>query len=84
MDKALSVRKTEALAARILKEKDEAGEKESRGIKVDYAQELSNQLSALLGRKVCLVEGRKGGKIELEYYDSDDREELIGLLKNIK
>ena len=84
MDKALSVRKTEALAGRILKEKEEEGESRRQRIKVDYAQELSNQLSALLGRKVRLLEGRKGGKIELEYYDSDDREVLIELLKNIK
>ena len=84
MDKALSVRKTEALAGRILKEKEEEGESRRQRIKVDYAQELSNQLSSLLGRKVRLLEGRKGGKIELEYYDSDDREVLIELLKNIK
>ena len=83
MEKSLSVRKTEALAARLGREEPEE-QKESKGIKVDYALEISNQLSAILGRKVRLVEGRKGGRIELEYYNSDDRENLIDTLKNIK
>ena len=83
MEKALSVRKTEALAARLQKDEDSVQVKKS-GIKVDYALEISNQLSAVLGRKVRLVEAKKGGRIELEYYDSDDREVLIEKLKNIK
>jgi len=83
MEKALSVRKTEALAARLQKDDDSVQVKKS-GIKVDYALEISNQLSAVLGRKVRLVEAKKGGRIELEYYDSDDREVLIEKLKNIK
>ena len=83
MEKALSVRKTEALAAKLQKEDDSVQVKKS-GIKVDYALEISNQLSAVLGRKVRLVEAKKGGRIELEYYDSDDREVLIEKLKNIK
>lgn len=81
--KSLSVRKTEALAARLIKENSQE-EKRSTGIKVDYAQEVSNQLTAILGRKVRLIEGRKTGRIELEYYGSDDRETLIETLKNIK
>lgn len=83
MEKSLSVRKTEALAARLCRD-EAADEKKRGGIKVDYALEISNQLTAILGRKVRLVEGRKGGKIELEYYSSDDREALIDTLKNIK
>jgi len=83
MEKALSVRKTEALAARLQKDDDSVQVKKS-GIKVDYALEISNQLSAVLGRKVRLVEAKKGGRIELEYYGSDDREVLIEKLKNIK
>ena len=83
MEKALSVRKTEALAARLQKD-DDGGQVKKSGIKVDYALEISNQLSAVLGRKVRLVEAKKGGRIELEYYDSDDREVLIEKLKNIK
>lgn len=84
IEKNLSVRKTEAMAAKLGKETEDEDEKPSKGIKVDYAQEVSNQLSAILGRKVRLVEGRKTGRIEIEFYGSDDREALIETLKNIK
>jgi len=84
IEKSLSVRKTEAMAAKLGKETEDEDEKPSKGIKVDYAQEVSNQLSAILGRKVKLVEGRKTGRIEIEFYGSDDREALIETLKNIK
>ena len=83
IEKNLSVRKTESLAVRMEKETEKA-ETTTAGIKIDYAQEISNQLSSLLGRKVKLIEGRKNGKIELEYYGSNDREVLIEALKNMK
>lgn len=85
IDKGLSVRKTEELAARTLRPpKQETGEKITGGIKVDYAKELEKELGDRLGRKVKLVEGRSGGKIELEYYSSNDRELLIEMLRSIK
>lgn len=76
---SLSVRKTEALAARLTKA---PAEKSSGTVKptVDYAAEVSRQLSSALGRKVKLTEGRKNGRIELEYYGADDREALITAL----
>ncbi len=76
---SLSVRKTEALAARLTKA---PAEKSSGTAKptVDYAAEVSRQLSSALGRKVKLTEGRKNGRIELEYYGADDREALITAL----
>lgn len=81
--KGLSVRKTEKLAANILKEPAKEEELSSNTINVDYAAEVSAELSAALGRKVKLTEGRKSGKIEIEFYGADDREELIDLLKKI-
>ena len=75
--KSLSVRKTELLAAR-LKKAARANEKPAPDpLEVDYAAEISRELSAQLGRKVTLSEGRTGGKIVLEYYSADDRERLI-------
>lgn len=79
-DKALSVRKTEQLAARLCREAEEPEEKPSKGVKVDYSAEVSRQLSEALGRKVRLVDGKKTGKIEIEFYGADDREALIELL----
>ena len=81
--KSLSVRRTEQLANRILRQPRKS-ERSADPLSVDYAAELSDELSRLLGRKVRLSEGRKGGKIELEYYDADDREALIADLRRLK
>lgn len=74
--KNYSVRKAEQLAARIAKEPRQAPE-ESGEISVDYAAEISNELSKKLGRKVKLIDGKRNGKIEIEFYGADDREALI-------
>ena len=81
IDKALSVRKTEQLAGRMCREDRQTGKKDSGGVKVDYCAEVSRQLSAALGRKVRLVDGKKTGRIEIEFYGADDREALISLLE---
>ena len=83
MEKGLSVRRTEQLAARVSKEPRETQRSEP-GIHVDYAREVSEELSKLLGRKVRLTDGKRTGKIELEFYGADDREALIGALRAIK
>ncbi len=81
--KSYSVRKTEQLASRLSKEAREEPEKVS-GISVDYAAEVSEQLSKLLGRRVKLTDGKKTGRIELEFYGADDREALINALKKLR
>lgn len=74
--KNYSVRKAEQLAARIAREPRQAPE-ENGEISVDYAAEISNELSKKLGRKVKLIDGKRNGKIEIEFYGADDREALI-------
>lgn len=74
--KNYSVRKAEQLAARIAREPRQIPE-ESGEISVDYAAEISNELSKKLGRKVKLIDGKRNGKIEIEFYGADDREALI-------
>ena len=74
----------EELAARMQKPSAAPQAKASGGLTVDYAAEISKELSALLGRKVQLTDGKKTGKIELEFYGSDDREALIDQLKSLK
>lgn len=82
LKKALSVRQTEQLAARRVKEKTRP-QKAVSGDGVDYAAEVSQSLSSLFGRRVKLTEGRKGGRIELCYYGADDREALIEQLERL-
>ena len=79
IDKRLSVRQTEALAARLAK----APEREAVAAapSVDYVRAAERELEAALGRKVRLVEGKNRGRIELEYYGAEDREKLIENLK---
>ncbi len=75
--RGLSVRQTETLVAKLLKEKPE---KPNTDIVVDYVKEVERSLENALGRKVKLVDGRKSGRIELEFYGADDREALINNL----
>jgi ParB family chromosome partitioning protein len=78
IDKRLSVRQTEALAARLSKEPAQAAPARAT---VDYARAVERELESALGRKVRLVDGKNKGRIELEYYGAEDREKLIENLK---
>ena len=83
LKKSLSVRRTEQLAARLSRAPSPGGRKEDP-LAVNYAAEAAEELSRLLGRRVRLLEGARGGKIELEYYDAEDRELLIDALRGMK
>ena len=80
--KKLSVRRTEALVDSLLKE-PELQDKPKRGVTVDYLGECARTLENALGRRVRMQQGRKVGKIELEYYGDDDREALIEALQKL-
>jgi ParB family chromosome partitioning protein len=79
----LSVRQTEAFVRKISSEKNPAPRK-SASSGVDYAAEAQRELSGKLGRGVRIVTGRKKGRIELEYYDLDDLNELLDALALLK
>ena len=82
-EKGLSVRQAEQLAARLTRQAKTV-KKDNDGIRVDYAAEVAARLSQSLGRKVRLVDGRKTGRIEIEFYGADDREALIKALEKLK
>ena len=84
LEKSLSVRKTERLAAKLAKQPAEPPSSPDGEPFVDYAAALSEELSSLLGRRVALTEKRDRGKIELFYDNPDDREALIAALRNLK
>ena len=85
LSRALSVRKAESLAAKVLSKKmlSETEPAGSDSEKIDYAKEVSTLLTKKFGRKVRLVEGRKTGKIEMEYYSPDDLETLLSQLNSL-
>ena len=73
----LSVRQTEALAKRLSSEKKP---EKPAPTGVDYTAEAQKDLSSKLGRGVKIVNGRKKGRIELEYYGLDDLNDLLEAL----
>lgn len=82
VEKGLSVRQTESLTASLLRTPKEKSKKDPNA--VDYAAVMGAQLGQALGRKVNIVDGRKRGRIELEYYGADDREALLQALMTLK
>ncbi len=75
----LSVRQTEALVRRMTSEK-----KSTPPGTVDYTAEAQKELSSRLGRGVKIVNGRRKGRIELEYYGLDDLNDLLDALSLLK
>ena len=78
----LSVRQAELLCKNMAKEP--ATKKEDPVFAVDYVAECEKQLSKHLGRGVKIVNGKKKGRFELEFYGQDDLQLLLDALMNIK
>lgn len=78
----LSVRQTEALVKSLQKQKPEKAKAVDDTLSL-YLGELERSLSGQLGRKVKIAHKGKKGKIELEYYSSDDLEALLALLQGL-
>ena len=77
----LSVRQTEALVKALQKERQDKP-KEQPQLQL-YLGELEKDLSGRFGRKVTISHKGKRGKIQLEYYDSQDLEGLLALLQGL-
>ncbi len=80
----MNVRQTEDLVKKMLKTSQSPEEEETKKEQNIYLKELENHLSNRWGRKISIVPGRKKGKIQLEYYDSEDLENLLNQLKTIE
>ncbi len=81
-EESLSVRQTEALAKRLSKPPKEAPKKDNYKAEIAmYLADVEKNLSTRFGRKVKVTNGRKKGKIELEYYNADDLEALLTALE---
>lgn len=77
----LSVRQAELLCKNMTKEP--APEKEVT-LAIDYVAECEKSLSKHLGRGVKIVNGKRKGKFELEFYGQDDLQTLLDALMQIK
>lgn len=77
----LSVRQAELLCKNMLKEPTP---KQETFFAVDYVAECEKTLSKQLGRGVKIVNGKRKGKFELEFYGQEDLQNLLDALMTIK
>ena len=78
---SLSVRQTEALCKKMARP---AREPEVEApLEVNYLAECEKELKKTLGRGVRIVDGRRKGRIELEYYGQDDLQRLYEVLQGL-
>ncbi|MEY8402174.1 ParB/RepB/Spo0J family partition protein [Oscillospiraceae bacterium 44-34] len=76
----LSVRQTEALIKALQKEKKAKPKPQGPDLSL-YLGELEKDLGSRFGRKVKIAHRGKKGRIELEYYNEQDLETLLELLR---
>ena len=79
---SLSVRQTEQLVKRLL-EKQDKPKKEKDPNEVDYVAVAERELSDRIGRACHIIQGRKKGRIEIEYYDTNDLNDLLEALHKL-
>ena len=78
---ALSVRQTELLVKKLTAEKKEKPQPDA--LSVNYVEEAARELGEKLGRPCRIVNGKKKGRIELEYYGTDDLNALLEALERL-
>lgn len=78
----LSVRQAELLCKNMSKEP--APKKETETFAVDYVAECEKSLSKHLGRGVKIVNGKRKGRFELEFYGQEDLQNLLDALMKIQ
>ena len=78
----LSVRQAELLCKNLSQEKP--AEPPKAVLTVDYVAECEKSLSRALGRGVKIVNGKRKGKFELEFYGQDDLQTLLDALMTLK
>ena len=77
----LSVRQAELLCKNMTKEPVEEPE---TPLRVDYVAECEKQLSKHLGRGVKIVNGKRKGRFELEFYGQEDLQILLDALMKLQ
>lgn len=77
----LSVRQAELLCKNMCREP--TPEKEETTLQVDYVKECEKSLSKHLGRGVKIVNGKRKGRFELEFYGQEDLQNLLDALMRL-
>ena len=79
---SLSVRQAETLCKNMGKAPEPKQEPET--LKVDYVAECEKTLSKHLGRGVKIVNGKRKGRFELEFYGQEDLQTLLDALMKLQ
>ncbi len=80
MDMDLSVRQTEKLVQKMLQQPKQR--KKQTMVNAIEIEELENRLRKLLATQVKVRHMGNKGKIEIEYYSSDDLERIMGIIES--
>ena len=80
ISKGLSVRETENLIKHLKYEKPQP-EKKQPNKEQNYFSDLADNLARYFGTKVSINRKGKKGKVEIEFYNDDDLDRLINLLR---
>ena len=86
IDEGLSVRQIEELVKEIQNPQPEEEKKTEKTIAPNpelarACVEISKDLKSIFGTKVTIKNGKKKGKIEIEYYSPDELDRIVGLMK---
>ena len=78
----LSVRQAELLCKTM--NKTPSATQQTITLAVDYVAECEKNLSKKLGRGVKIINGKRKGKFELEFYGQEDLQNLLDALMKLK
>lgn len=84
-DRKLSVRETETLVKKLLREEPEKKVKQKNTTENVIYKDIEEKIKGIIGTKVSIQKKtKKKGKIEIEYYSPEDLDRILDLLMSIK
>lgn len=81
IESGMNVRQTEKLVNMFLQKKPQKPKTKKDENMESYFRNLENSLSKSLGTKVSIKNGKNKGKIEIEYYNNDDLENILAKIR---
>ena len=80
IEQELSVRQLEKMVQAVKKPKKED---ETDPVEALIYQSIGQKMQDILGTKVNIIQGKRKGKIEIEYYSPDDLERILDMMNQI-
>lgn len=80
IDKDLSVRELETITGKISDNEDKESLRQQRAGRDPELGRIESRLEEALGTKTVIKHGKKGGRIEINYYSADDLERILDII----